>query len=164
MASQSAALAPLGVRPPTRSTLAEANERQPAARYQRLFATLYARGRAVAPGHGFRFKNPLLSLDRTTISRCLNLCPDRFLCCLPQDGVSFVTCQQINATCQVTARVAVNYLQGVTSDQSVVLRGQHSPAYPDALRRVGYRDPETGNHDVFWTTACHLAAATIAAI
>jgi hypothetical protein len=52
----------------------------------------------------------------------------------------------------------------VTSAQHVVLRGHNGPAYPDALRRVGYRAPETGNHDVFWTTAVHLAAATIAAL
>jgi putative transposase len=222
MASPSEALAPLGVSPPTRATLAEAHERRPAALDQSLFATRYARGQAVAPGHGFRFKNPLLALDSTTISRCLNLCPwarfrtangaikghtlldhaghlpavvvmtdgqgsdiamacglprpkgsivamdrgdidDRFLCRLTQDGVYVVTRQQINATCQVAARLAVTWLQGVTSDQHVVLRGQHSHAYPDALRRVGYRAPETGNHDVFWTTAFHLAAATIAA-
>jgi hypothetical protein len=223
MASQSDALAPLGVSPPKRSTLAEANERRPAALYQSLFATLYARCQAVAPGHGLRFKNPLLSLDSTTISLGLNLFPwahfrtakgaikvhtlldhaghlpavvvmtagkgsdiamarglqlpkgsivamdrgyidYRFLFRLTQDGVYFVTRQKINAKCQVTARFAVNWLQGVTSDQHVVLRGQNSHAYPDALRRVGYRDPETGNHYVFWTTAFHLAAATIAAI
>jgi hypothetical protein len=223
MASQSDALAPLGVSPPKRSTLAEANERRPAALYQSLFATLYARCQAVAPGHGLRFKNPLLSLDSTTISLGLNLFPwahfrtakgaikvhtlldhaghlpavvvmtagkgsdiamarglqlpkgsivamdrgyidYRFLFRLTQDGVYFVTRQKINAKCQVTARFAVNWLQGVTSDQHVVLRGQNSHAYPEALRRVGYRDPETGNHYVFWTTAFHLAAATIAAI
>jgi hypothetical protein len=223
MASQSDALAPLGVSPPKRSTLAEANERRPAALYQSLFATLYARCQAVAPGHGLRFKNPLLSLDSTTISLGLNLFPwahfrtakgaikvhtlldhaghlpavvvmtagkgsdiamarglqlpkgsivamdrgyidYRFLFRLTQDGVYFVTRQKINAKGQVTARFAVNWLQGVTSDQHVVLRGQNSHAYPDALRRVGYRDPETGNHYVFWTTAFHLAAATIAAI
>lgn len=32
------------------------------------------------------------------------------------------------------------------------------------LRRVGYRHPETGKHDGCWTTACHLAATTMAAI
>lgn len=223
MASQSEALAPLGVSPPKRSTLAEANERRPAALYHSLLATLYARCQAVAPGHGFRFKNPLLSLDSTTISLCLNLFPwarfrtakgaikvhtlldhaghlpafvvmtdgkgsdiamarglqlpkgsivamdrgyidYRFLFRLTQDGVYFVTRQKVNAKCKVTARFAVNWLQGVTSDQNVVLRGKNSHAYPDALRRVGYRDPETGNHYVFWTNAFHLAAATIAAI
>jgi putative transposase len=75
MASQSDALAPLGVSPPKRSTLAEANERRPAALYHSLLATLYTHGQAVAPGHGFRFKNPLLSLDSTTVSLCLNLFP-----------------------------------------------------------------------------------------
>ena len=32
------------------------------------------------------------------------------------------------------------------------------------LRRIGYRDPETGKHYVFLTNALHLAANTIAAI
>ena len=59
MASPSEALASLGVTPPKRSTLAEAHERRPAALYQSLFATLDARCQAVAPGHRFRFKNPL---------------------------------------------------------------------------------------------------------
>jgi hypothetical protein len=75
MASQSTALAPLGLTPPKRSTLAEANARRPATLYQTLLATLYARCRAFAPGHGFRFKSPLFSLDSTTISLCLSLFP-----------------------------------------------------------------------------------------
>ena len=75
LASQAHALAPIGLRPPQRSTLAEANARRPMALYQALFATLYARCRAVAPRHRFRFKTPLYSLDSTTISRCLSLCP-----------------------------------------------------------------------------------------
>jgi Transposase DDE domain len=223
MASPSDALTPLGVSPPTRSTLAEAHERRPTALDQRLLATLDARGQAVAPGHGFRVNNPRLSLDSTTISLGLHRFPwarfrtatgaltvptlldhaghlpalvvmtegqgsdlamarglqlpqgslvamdrgdidDGFLCRLTQDGVYCVPRQQVKATCQVTARLAVNWLQGVTSDQHVVLRGKNGPAYPDALRRVGYRAPETGNHDVFWTNAFHLAAATLAAL
>ena len=75
MASQSTALAPLGLTPPKRSTLAEANARRPATLYQTLLATLYARCRAFAPGHGFRFKSPLFSLDSTTISLCWSLFP-----------------------------------------------------------------------------------------
>jgi Transposase DDE domain/Domain of unknown function (DUF4372) len=75
LASQANALAPLHLRPPKRSTLAAANERRPAAWYQALFFTLYARCQAVAPGHRFRFKSPLFSLDSTTISLCLRLFP-----------------------------------------------------------------------------------------
>jgi hypothetical protein len=75
LASQAKALAPLGLWPTKRSTLAEANARRPAALYQALFATLYARCRAVAPGHRFRFKSPLFSLDSTTLSLCVSLFP-----------------------------------------------------------------------------------------
>ena len=75
LASQAQALAPLHLMPPKRSTLAEANERRPAALYQALFFTLYARCQGAAPGHRFRFKSPLFSLDSTTISLCLKLFP-----------------------------------------------------------------------------------------
>jgi Transposase DDE domain/Domain of unknown function (DUF4372) len=75
LASQAQALAPLRLMPPKRSTLAEANERRPAALYQALFCTLYARCQGAAPGHRFRFKSPLFSLDSTTISLCLKLFP-----------------------------------------------------------------------------------------
>src|SRR5688572_20746679 len=54
LAAQAQALAPFGLTPPKRSTVAEANERRPAALYQAIFATLYERCRAVAPGHRFR--------------------------------------------------------------------------------------------------------------
>jgi hypothetical protein len=223
LAAQSGALAPLSLTPPKRSTLAEANNRRPAMLYHTLFITLYTRCRAVAPGHGFRFKNPLFSLDSTTISLCLSLFPwarfrtakgaiklhtlldhaghipafgvitegkrsdiaiarglqlpkgsivaldrgyidYRFLYRLAQDGVFFVTRQKVNAKCKVTERFAVNWQRGLTSDHNVVLLGQKSHAYPAGLRRVGYRDTETGKHYVFWTNAFHLAAATIAAI
>jgi hypothetical protein len=72
LAAQSGALAPLRLTPPKRATLAEANNRRPATLYHTLFLTLYTRCQAVAPGHGFRFKNPLYSLDSTTISLCLS--------------------------------------------------------------------------------------------
>jgi putative transposase len=75
-----------------------------------------------------------------------------------------VTRQKVNATFKVTARFAVDWQRGITSDHNVVLRGQKAPAYPSTLRRVGYRHPETGKHYVFWTNAFHLAATTIAAI
>ena len=223
MASQSEALAPLGVTPPQRSPLAEATERRPAALYHSLFAALYARGQAVAPSHGCRFKHPLFSMASTTISLGLNLLPwarfrtakgalkvhtllehaghrpacvvitegkpsdmalarrlelpkgrivamdrgsrdSKFLFRLTQDSGSFVTRQQVNAKCKVTARFSVDWPRGVTSDQNVSLQGQHGAAYPEALRRVGDRDAESGKHDVFWTNSFHLAAATLAAI
>jgi hypothetical protein len=69
------ALAPLGLRPPPRSTLAEAHARRPAALDQERLTTLYPRCRTVAPQHRFRFTSSLFARDSTTVSRCLSLCP-----------------------------------------------------------------------------------------
>ena len=57
-----------------RSTLAYANENRDAALYESLF---YAILEHVPKGqsHGFRFKNPLYSIDATTIDLCLKLFP-----------------------------------------------------------------------------------------
>jgi hypothetical protein len=55
---------------PKRSTLAYANEHRPWQLYRSVFYQLLGRCRAVAGGHGFRFKNKLLSLDATLIELC----------------------------------------------------------------------------------------------
>ena len=64
---------------PKKSTLSYANEHRPAALYQELFYTALERFRTQQPlgvrKRTFRFKNPLLSLDSTTISLCLALFP-----------------------------------------------------------------------------------------
>src|ERR687895_786420 len=163
MAAQSTALAPLCLAPPKRSTLAEANERRPATLYSALLATRYSRCRALAPRHGFRFKNPLFSGD-SIVAMDRGYIDDQCLFRLTQDGVYFVTRQKVNAKVKVRARFAVDWQRGITSDHNVVLLGQKGTAYPTVLRRVGDGDLETGKHYVFWTNAFHLAAATIAAI
>ena len=62
---------------PCKSTLAYANAHRPAELYERLFAEMLARCQAVRSGKKkhFRFKNPLYSLDATTIDLCLRLFP-----------------------------------------------------------------------------------------
>lgn len=68
-------LSHLGLREaPTRSTLSYANAHRPWELYQDVFLTLLARCREEAGRHGrrFRFKNPLRSLDSTTIDLCLS--------------------------------------------------------------------------------------------
>jgi hypothetical protein len=73
--AQANVLAPLGLRPPPRSTRAEANARRPAALYQELLTTLYTRCRTVAPTHRFRFKSSLFSRDSTPLSLGLSRFP-----------------------------------------------------------------------------------------
>ena len=43
--------------------------------YEALFGRLLARCQQQAPGHGFRFRNPLYALDATTIDLCLSVFP-----------------------------------------------------------------------------------------
>jgi len=68
----------LGIREaPARSSLSYANQHRPWQLYQEVFYQLLDKCRLVSPrpGHKLRFRNPLLSLDSTTIELCLSLFP-----------------------------------------------------------------------------------------
>lgn len=58
---------------PARSTLAYANEHRPWQLYRSVFYHLLGRCRDASGGHGFRFKNKLLSLDATLIELCASV-------------------------------------------------------------------------------------------
>jgi len=59
----------------SRSNLSRINEDKPCELYQSLFAALLKRCQSAAPGHGFRFKNELYSMDASTIDLCLSVFP-----------------------------------------------------------------------------------------
>lgn len=65
----------LGIRPVKRSTLAYANENRPHQVYQDLFYSLLEKLHGKCRKHKFKFKNPLYSVDASTIDLCLNLFP-----------------------------------------------------------------------------------------
>ena len=83
---------------------------------------------------------------------------------LTNKGVFFVTRMKKGTRHKVVQRNRVNRRLGVTSDQTIWLTGPKWADYPTALRRVGYRDKETGKHYVFLTNNFDLAARTIADI
>jgi hypothetical protein len=58
---------------PSRSTLSYANAKRPWEVYQDLFYKLLERCRKKTPGHKFRFKNRLLSLDATIVDLCASM-------------------------------------------------------------------------------------------
>jgi hypothetical protein len=58
-----------------RSTLSYANSNRSADLYKSLFETTLEKARQNGASHGFRFKNPLYSVDATTIDLCLKLFP-----------------------------------------------------------------------------------------
>ncbi|MDR2410139.1 MAG: IS4 family transposase [Bacteroidales bacterium] len=58
-----------------RSTLSYANSNRSADLYKSLFETTLEKAQQHSTSHGFRFKNPLYSVDATTIDLCLKLFP-----------------------------------------------------------------------------------------
>lgn len=83
---------------------------------------------------------------------------------LNDNAIFFVTRQKTNATYDVLERRPVAKNSGLTSDQTIKIKGTKAVDCPAALRRIGYRDPETGKHYVFLTNNFKLAASTIANI
>lgn len=59
----------------TRSTLAHANKKRDYRVYENLFYKILQRCSDLTPKHKFQFKNPLYSLDSTTIDLCLSIFP-----------------------------------------------------------------------------------------
>jgi putative transposase len=193
-----------------RSTLADANNKRPAAFFERLFGYQYAKCAAFAPRKKFRFKNKLYSFDASVVDLCLSLFPwakfrttkggIKLHALLDHDGyipafikittakvadltvaktlklppcsivamdrayvdfawfnklndkpVFFVTRMKKAIKFHVVKRRKVIKAKGLSSDQSIVLTGTKAKDCPIQLRRVGYRDPETGQHYVFLT-------------
>jgi hypothetical protein len=66
-------LSHLGIEAPARSTLSYANEHRPWELFQDTFYVALGKCQEVAPGHRFRFKNKLFSVDATTITLCASM-------------------------------------------------------------------------------------------
>ena len=80
-------------------------------------------------------------------------------------GIFFVTRLKSNAQTRIVERRPVLTGKGLTSDQTIEFTGtQTAKKCPVQLRRIGYRDPETGKHYVFLTNNFKLSAKTIADI
>ena len=58
-----------------RSTLAYANAHRSSNLFKAVFETLLGKAQSLKSSHGFRFKNPLYSMDSTIIALCMKLFP-----------------------------------------------------------------------------------------
>ena len=83
---------------------------------------------------------------------------------LTNRGVFFVTRMKKGARLKVVKRNQANRRLRITSDQTIWLIGPNWSDYPATLRRIGYRDKETGKHYVFLINNFNLSARTIADI
>ena len=82
-----------------------------------------------------------------------------------QAGAFFVTRAKAAMDARRVYSHAADRTSGVFCDQRVMLNGFYSAKnYPEHLRRIGYRDPESGKTLVFLTNNTSLPALTIAAL
>ena len=208
----------------SRANLSRINQDKPYTLYEALFGKLLTRCQGMVPGHHFRFKNPLYSLDASTIDLCLCMFPwadfrttkgavklhaglnhagylPEFVTItagkthdvmvgrtldfakgsivaidkayndyawyklLTDKGIFFVTRLKSNAKYRVIERRSVRKGKGLRCDQTIEFTGpQVAKKCPVRLRRIGYKDAETGKRYVFLTNNFNLPAKTIADI
>ena len=224
LSAQAHRLYHLGSTKLSRSNLSRINEAKPYTLYEALFGKLLGRCQGVVPGHTFRFKNPLYSLDASTIDLCLSVFPwaefrttkgaiklhvglnhagylPEFVTVtegknhdvtvgrtltfpkgsivvvdkgyndytwykqLTDNGIFFVTRLKVNARYRTLCRRPVLKGKGLLCDQTIEFTGaQTAKKCPVPLRRIAYRDTQTGKRYVFLTNNFKLAAKTIANI
>jgi hypothetical protein len=84
---------------------------------------------------------------------------------LHQAGAFFVTRAKSPMDARRVYSAATDRSTGIISDQQVMLNGHYSAKkYPEHLRRVRFKDPETGKTLIFLTNNTALPALTIAAL
>lgn len=84
---------------------------------------------------------------------------------LHQVGAFFVTRARRGLDARRVYSAACERDQGVICDQRVMLNGHYSAKhYPEHLRRIRYRDPQTGKTLIFLTNNTALPALSIAAL
>lgn len=71
--AQANSLYHLGAHNLHRSTLSDANQRRPWQLFQQTYNQLLQRFQDLRPGHAFKFKNPLYTIDSTVVDLCLSM-------------------------------------------------------------------------------------------
>lgn len=83
---------------------------------------------------------------------------------LNENRVSFVTRAKKNCHFKVLECRKTDRTRGYMADQVIYLSSQRGDRYKGKLRRVSYREPDTGKRLVFLTNNFELATATICAL
>ncbi|MDP2762542.1 MAG: IS4 family transposase [Sideroxyarcus sp.] len=162
--------------PVKRSTLADANEGRDWRIWADLAALLVRRARKLYcnDSFGVDLDNTVYALDATTIDLCLSLFPWApfrstkaavKLHTLHQSGAFFVTRAKHGMDAHRVYSMSVDRCAGIICDQRIASDGFYvSQDYPEQLRRIRFKDPETGKTLVFLTNNTPLPALTIAAL
>lgn len=142
----------------SRSTMADANEKRDSVIFEKMFNELTTMAQGRAPGH--KFRNPLYSLDSSTITLCLSMFP----------WAKFRTRKgalKIHTLLDHRGHLpsALVITDGKGADIKAARQFHFEPdSIPTDLRRIRYVDPETGKAYLFFTNIFHLSAKEIADI
>jgi Transposase DDE domain/Domain of unknown function (DUF4372) len=161
LSAQAAKLYHMGIRSPvSRSTLADANERRDWRIYADFAQRLIAQARRLYADEdlGLELSNTVYVMDRGY--------PDfERLFALHQAGAFFVTRAKSNMNFRRVCSAPSDRAQGINCDQTILLVGVYSKRdYPVHLRRIRFKDPESGKTLVFLTNLFGPTAATICAL
>ena len=83
---------------------------------------------------------------------------------LNEQGIYFVTRAKQNMQYRIVKRLKNDRATGITSNHLIELTSQKGSVYQGKLRRIGYKDPDTGKQYYYLTNHTGLAAKTIADI
>ena len=170
-----------------RSTLADANESRDWRIWSDLAAVLIRRARKLYASEsalGVELGNTVYALDSSTIDLCLSLfawAPFRStkaaiklhtlldlrgaIPAFIHISAFFVTRAKSPMDARRVYSATTDRSSGVISDQQVMLNGYYSARkYPEHLRRIRFKDPESGKTLIFLTNNTALPALTIAAL
>lgn len=84
-----------------------------------------------------------------------------YLNSLNENGISFVTRMKSNCQFTILECRQTNRTRGHMCDQIIRLKSQKGKLYQGSLRRISYREPDTGKWLVFLTNRFDLATQTI---
>ena len=154
-----------------RSTLADANESRNWHIWSDLAALLIRRARKLYASEplSVELDSTVYALDSSTIDLCYVM--DRGyvdfarLYAMHQAGAFFVTRAKSPMDARRVYSASTERSTGVIADQRVMLNGHYSAKkYPEHLRRIRFKDPESGKTLVFLTNNTVLPALSIAAL
>ncbi len=151
--------------PPARNTLAVANEKRDWRIYADFAQVLIHEARRLYASEplGLELEQTVYALDSTTIDR--GYLDFERLYRLQQARAVFVTRAKKNLACRRLYSRAVDRTPGLFCDQTVVLTVDASrQSYPEKLRRVRFRDPDTEKAYTFLTHGFVLPALTVAGL
>ncbi|OQX85496.1 MAG: hypothetical protein B6D55_07370, partial [Candidatus Omnitrophica bacterium 4484_70.2] len=169
LATNVKALYHLGIKPIHRSTLSYANELRSHELFKKIFFFMLSKCQPLAPKHKFRFKNPLYSYSGYLPSFAVitngNVHEQKVAPSIPLEKGDVIAFDRTYNSLLWLKTLDNKGVFFIYSDQIIKLKGFYSKKkFPDKLRRIRSKDPETGKTVTLLTNNFFWSAKTIAKV